>query len=187
MSVYQTSQKWAGAYSNESILSVSTRSGLARTSLDPAGKHVMLERKETAEAEIGSAVLSCLAESRILNKGELQDELSLRENSSRNYSEFLARLLDFGKIKTKRALLREMHNCSITLDNGDIKITPMQHVKLEAWQGTIRGVDDHVVVGASEPLEKIGAALIEGFRRCIPKYPWQVKLGAASNLSLAKR
>ncbi len=187
MSVYQPSEKWAGAYSNEFLLSISTCSGFRGTAGDPAGVHARLERKKATESEIGTAVLSCLAESRILDTNELQEELFLRENASRNYLEFLAKLLEFTKIKAKRTLLREMHNCGITLDSGYITITPMQHVKLEAWQGTIRGVDDYVVIGASEPLEKIGAALIEGFRRCVPKYPWQVKLGAASNVSLTKK
>lgn len=69
--------------------------------------------------------------------------------------------------KTAKSLFKNMKNCSIEKVDGEIKISPSRHEKLEAWARTKDdGIEDVVIPVVSSPRE-IGQALRTAFSRCI--------------------
>lgn len=68
--------------------------------------------------------------------------------------------------KTKRALFKDMKNCSIHCINDLIIISPTHHEKLESWSGKGINESDNVVISVNESPAEIGAALRLALSRC---------------------
>lgn len=67
--------------------------------------------------------------------------------------------------KNKRAMYRNMENCSIDMVEGHIEIQPMHHKSLDGYSATTE--DPQLVsVPITAAEVEIGAALREGFRWC---------------------
>jgi hypothetical protein len=158
-------RKWASACANAKMLAVDTCSGYRGTVGDPAGPHYDFSPDVTDEA-LGAAVLDCLAHSRFLDTSELRAELFHPHAVATAYASWIERLMQFGGVKTKRALLKDMDCCWIEQDGDAITIQPTHHEKLEGWSGDGFTDADHVVISAQESPSAIGAALREAFRRC---------------------
>lgn len=158
-------RKWAEAMKTPEITTVDTWSGYARTVSDSAGAQYDFHADVSDEA-LGAAVIDCLAQSRFLDTPELRAELFHPDAVARSYAAWIERLTRFGGYKSRRALFKEMLNCSIEQEDDMITMRPSHHEKLEGWSADGISEADHVVISASETLSAVGAALREAFRRC---------------------
>ena len=158
-------RKWAAANKTDEFITTDTWSGYVRRVMDPAGVHHDLEPGVSDEA-LGVAVVDCLSRSRFLETEELRTALYDFDTGQRNYMAWIERLMQFGGYKTRRALFKQMLNCSIEQEDDTITIRPTHHEKLEGWSGKGFTEADNVVIPASAPPAAIGAALREAFRRC---------------------
>jgi hypothetical protein len=173
---YWPNKKWASVDATGSAVSLSTWSGFRSTVRDPFGELLLVKASDVTTAVLGDGLLRCLAASRVLDTDEARDELNDLQNLKRNYEKWVADLMEFTGIKTRRTLFREMHSCSATLTDGTITIEAKRHEKLEAWSALADREANRVRIAANEPPAAIGAAVIEALKRCWPLYPWQREL-----------
>ncbi|MBW5824203.1 CdiI family contact-dependent growth inhibition immunity protein [Yersinia kristensenii] len=155
---------WVSVYSTKDFLSVETDSGLGRVRRDPLFPSHLLP-PDADDQTIGDAVLIALSNSRTLSLEESADFFDL-ETGKEQYAAWIAMLMEKYGYKTKRALFKDMKNCSIHCINDLITTSPTRHEKLEAWSG--RGIkeSDDVVIPADSIPEEIGAALRLALSRC---------------------
>lgn len=155
---------WAGFCANEKALIIQTRSGLRLTITDHLYPPHILPL-DTDNETLGAITLQALANSRTFIYGSLDDkdffDINKREQRYKEQIVYLCKQLGY---KTKRALFKNMMYCSIWLRNGQIKISPSRHVKLEAWDG-MKDVEDIIVTLNNTPAE-IGAGLHLALSRC---------------------
>ncbi|MGT3243552.1 contact-dependent growth inhibition system immunity protein [Yersinia enterocolitica] len=155
---------WVSVYSTKDFLSVETDSGLGRVRRDPLFPSHLLP-PDADDQTIGEAVLVALSNSRTLSLEESADFFDL-EKGKEQYAAWIAMLMERYGYKTKRALFKDMKNCSIHCLNDVITISPTRHEKLEAWGGTGRGGSDDVTLSAYSSPPEIGAALRLALSRC---------------------
>lgn len=142
-------KRWACAKMNSEFLCIDTYSGYRSCALDPEGKQHLLPI-DAPDVAVGEALIDCLGHSRFLRPDEL-DAFFDYERSTRNYAEWMQRLMHRYGYKTKRALFKEMKNCYIEQREGRIVMQPTRHEKLEGWgrsQGDER-LDIEVAAGSS--------------------------------------
>ncbi|EKN6259298.1 contact-dependent growth inhibition system immunity protein [Yersinia enterocolitica] len=154
----------ASCYCNNNLLNINTDSGLGLMRIDPFfSPHLLPPNAD--DKRIGEAVLIALSNSRTLSLEESTDFFDLEKNQEQ-YVAWIAMLMEKYGYKTKRALFKDMKNCSIHCINDVITISPTRHEKLEAWSGKgIKESDDVVISVNSSPAE-IGAALRLALSRC---------------------
>ncbi|CNH85137.1 contact-dependent growth inhibition system immunity protein [Yersinia pekkanenii] len=154
----------ASCYCNNEFFSVDTYSGLGMVGRDPLFPPHQLP-PDADDQTIGEAVLLALSNSRTLSLEESADFFDL-EKGQEQYAAWIAMLMQKYGYKTKRALFKDMKNCSIHCINGVITISPTRHEKLEAWGG--RGIkeSDDVVISVNSTPAEIGAALRLALSRC---------------------
>ncbi|HEN3577714.1 TPA: contact-dependent growth inhibition system immunity protein [Yersinia enterocolitica] len=155
---------WVSCYCNKEFLLIETLSGLGRFGSDPLFPPHLLP-PDTDDQTIGEAVLVALSNSRTLSLEESADFFDLEKGKER-YAAWIAMLMERYGYKTKRALFKDMKNCSIHCLNDVITISPTRHEKLEAWGGTGRGGSDKVILPVNSPPSEIGAALRLALSRC---------------------
>lgn len=155
---------WVSVYSTKEFLSVETDSGLGRVRRDPLFPPHLLP-PDADDQTMGDAVLIALSNSRTLSLEESADFFDL-EKGKEQYAAWIEMLMQKYGYKTKRALFKDMKNCSIHYINGVITISPTRHEKLEAWGGTGRGGSDDVTLSVNSPPAEIGAALRLALSRC---------------------
>jgi len=97
---------------------------------------------------------------KIINSGVLNQR-------QREQEDFLMQSYGY---KTRRALYKNMANCSIELSDGQIKITPMHHKSIDGYSSRKDTGPFSLYVSELEPDNKFGAALREGFKRCTSSY-----------------
>ncbi|CNE32448.1 CdiI family contact-dependent growth inhibition immunity protein [Yersinia mollaretii] len=155
---------WASVYSTNEFLSIETDSGLGRVRGDPLFPPHLL-RPDTDDKIIGNIILKALLDSRTLSLEEYGDFFNL-EKSKEQYAAWIAMLMEKYGYKTKRALFKDMKNCSIHCINDLIIISPTHHEKLESWSGKGINESDNVVISVNESPAEIGAALRLALSRC---------------------
>ncbi|WP_145571439.1 contact-dependent growth inhibition system immunity protein [Yersinia bercovieri] len=154
----------ADCFCNNDFLLIETLSGLGLMGSDPLFPPYLLP-PDADDKSIGEAVLIALSNSRTLSLEEYGDFFNL-EKSQEKYVGWIAMLMERYGYKTKRALFKDMKNCSIHCINDVITISPTRHEKLEAWSGKgIKESDDVVISVNSSPTE-VGAALRLALSRC---------------------
>lgn len=167
---------WAGAICNGDFICVETYSGYRSSRRDPKGAQHLLVPDVSDEA-LGAAFLDALARSRFVlsepradvwihPEAEFDSDLYDYKQGIERYAEWAKTLMGRYGYKTKRALFKEMKNCSIESQNGTITIRPSHHEKLEAWSGDGIGKENYVLISANSPPAEIGAALRLAFSRC---------------------
>ncbi|CNL51483.1 contact-dependent growth inhibition system immunity protein [Yersinia mollaretii] len=155
---------WASVYSTNEFLSIETDSGLGRVRGDPLFPPHLL-RPDTDDKIIGNIILKALLDSRTLSLEEYGDFFNL-EKGKEQYAAWIAMLMEKYGYKTKRALFKDMKNCSIHCINDLIIISPTHHEKLESWSGKGINESDNVVISVNESPAEIGAALRLALSRC---------------------
>ncbi len=168
---------WASASLNEKFLCIETYSGYGGgTNADPKGRRILLTPDATDE-EVGCALLDALAVSRFVlpeprtdvwvhPEADFDKDLSDYKQVALRDAERTQNLMARYGYKTKRALFKDMKNCSIKSAEGTMAISPTHHEKLEAWGRTKDdGIEDVVIPADSSPAG-IGAALRLAFSRC---------------------
>ena len=119
-----------------------TYSGYRSSRRDPEGAQHLLNPSAN-DQEIGAAVLDALQHSRFVLPEEAP-ELYDYKSSQQRYAAWVAALMERYAYKTKRALFKNMKNCSIKSVNDVIIIKPSFHEKLEMWTGDGIKEEDHV-------------------------------------------
>src|SRR5687767_5276370 len=116
---------WAGAVSNGDFVCVETYSGYRSSQSDPKGKQYLLS-PDVSDQELGAAVLDALAHSRFVTP---QEDLDLFECDSLvlRYKEWVQSVMKKYRYKSKRAMFKNMKNCSIEKREGIIEISPWHH------------------------------------------------------------
>ncbi|MBN6114403.1 contact-dependent growth inhibition system immunity protein [Xanthomonas campestris pv. phormiicola] len=167
---------WADAKINNDFISVKTFSGYRSSRADPQGVEYFLNT-DVADEELGFAVLDALAHSRFVLSEPREDvwihpevtfdrELYNYDLTNQRYDQWVGGILEQYGYKTKRALFKDMKNCSIESKCGQITIRPSHHEKLEAWSGKGIGEGDHVIIPSGSSPSDVGAALRLAFSRC---------------------
>lgn len=167
---------WAEAIDNGDFLCIETYSGYRSSRRDPKGTCHLLAQDASNEA-LGEALLDALARSRFVlpapQEGslyppdiEFDNNLYDHEQSKIRYHQWIVHLMQRYGYKTKRALFKNMKNCSVEVDSGLITIRPNYHEKLEGWSGDGISEKDYVVIPFDSPSADIGAALRLAFDRC---------------------
>jgi hypothetical protein len=161
-----TTQEWfyASAYQNQDFINIKTFSGYGKKAVDPDGVQILLP-PDASNEDLGKATLAALSKSRIIDISEIATFFDL-DNTMKNYNNWVADLMNKYGYKTKRALFKNMMQCSIEIRNGVLTIYPSHHEKLEAWGGDGFTDDDNVVLPINSTAEEIGAGLRLAFSRC---------------------
>lgn len=169
---------YAGIYANHDLISIKTYSGYSGGGVgDYKGKEHLLP-PGASTPELGAALRDALAHSRFVLPAPVKDvwvhpdveyDLDLYELDKvlQRYKDWVARLMATYGYKTKRALFKDMKNCSVALLNGAIKIRPSYHEKLEAWDGEGITPDDHVLISEKSTDAELGEAIRLALSRCL--------------------
>lgn len=168
---------WASAFCNGDFICVKTYSGYNGGRGDPKGKQHLLA-PDASDESLGLAVLDAMAHSRFVlgvprpgsvYPPDLEFDMDLYDYKkvAERYAAWTKALMERYGYRTRRALFKDMKNCSIESRNGVITIGPSNHEKLEAWgREKDDGIEDVVIPADSTPAE-IGAALRLAFSRCL--------------------
>lgn len=172
-----TRGRWANAYRKGDFLFIETWSGYrGGDRRDHRGKQNFLA-PDAVDAVAGEAVLDALAHSRWVlpvrdNDGtdpegvEFDLDLYDYKQSAERYEIWIKTLMERYGYKTKRALFKDLENCQISVKDGVMKIVPLQHTKLEQWEGLGPNDAGAVEISADSSPTEIGAALRLAFTRC---------------------
>lgn len=156
---------WANVKMNEKSIIIQTCSGLGLTFID----HLHLPHilpLDVDDENLGKTLLTALEHSRTFVYGTEEDkDFFDPENRVIRYNARIQYLCDQLGYKSKRNLLKKMLSCSIELHNGKIEMSPMRHVKLEAYDG-MNEENDIIVPLDSTPAE-IGENLKIALSRCV--------------------
>ncbi len=168
---------WASAYRNGDFLLIETWSGYrGMDSRDHKGKRNFLA-PDAVDAVIGESVLDALSQSRWVlpvRKGdskypadvEFDFDLYDCKQGAERYEAWVKNLMARYDYKTKRALFKGLENCQISVKDGVMKMVPLQHTKLEQWEGLGADNAGAVEIPADSTTAEIGAALRLAFSRC---------------------
>ncbi|ROJ32992.1 hypothetical protein BFD15_06255 [Morganella morganii] len=120
----------------------------------------------------GDAVISSVGISlrQVLKKNE---DINPEENyifdhklNKENYEDNIKKLMGLCGYKNKKSLLKKMNKCLVRKVGNVIEIKPLNHIKLEAWDGDGISETDDVIIPISASDEGLGNAVIEAFSRC---------------------
>ncbi|MCD1125600.1 CdiI family contact-dependent growth inhibition immunity protein [Jinshanibacter sp. LJY008] len=155
---------WVNVFVTQEFISIETYSGLGRVRRDSLFLPHLLQ-SDASENDIGETILQALSDSRTLTVKECETFFD-REKGKEQYAAWIVMLMEKYGYKSKRALFKDMKNCSIHLVNNVIKISPTRHEKLEAWGRTKGdGIEDVILSVDNSPAE-IGAGLRLALSRC---------------------
>ncbi|MFC5694170.1 contact-dependent growth inhibition system immunity protein [Pseudomonas sp. GCM10022186] len=167
---------WANAKLNKEFICIETYSGYRMSQADHKGVTHLLA-PDASDQAVGEALLDALSKSRFVLPEPRKDvwihpeatfdsELYDFDASEQRYKDWISQLMEKYDYKTKRALFKDMKNCSIELKEGSMTIRPSRHEKLEGWGGTGLGGSDYVIIPATSTPEEVGVALRLAFSRC---------------------
>ena len=161
-----TKQKWfcANVCKNQDFILVETYSGYRSRTSDPDGIQMLLPL-DVSDEELGQATLLALSKSRIIDISEIGTFFNI-DNVMKRYDAWVADLMAKYNYKTKRALFKNMMQCTVEIRDGRLTISPSCHEKLEAWSGKGISDDDKVVLSINSTTEEIGAGVRLAFSRC---------------------
>lgn len=168
---------WAGAWMNKDFIHVETYSGFrGGTDADYKGVQHFLPPDASVET-LGKAVQDALSHSRFVlyakREGfiyppgvEFDKDFDLLEKKEARYKQWIADTMQRYGYKIKRALFKDMKNCSVEVYDNTMTIRHSHHEKNDAWSGDGINKEDYVVIPADSPPAEIGAALRLAFSRC---------------------
>jgi CDI immunity protein len=169
---------YASIKSNNDFIDIYTRSGYSGgLNADYQSKEHLLPL-DVSDAELGAALRDALAHSRFVLGSPRTDvwvhpdveydmELCDLNKGVQRYKDWIARLMAAYGYKTKRALFKDMKNCSVDLREGMISISPFFHEKLEAWSGEGITKEDDVHIPEICSDAELGAAIRLALSRCL--------------------
>jgi hypothetical protein len=166
---------WAGSWFNGDFFLIETYSGYRSARVDPKGKKHFLP-PDVSDKDLGSAILDALAYSRFVLPAPREDvwihpevefdsDLYDYNIGIQRSKQWVEHLMEKYGYKTKRALYKNMHTCSIERYQNLLTIHPWHHEKLEVWGG-MSMKDQEVTLSADSSPSEIGAALRLAFSRC---------------------
>ena len=161
-----TKQEWfcATVYKNQDFIEVETFSGYRSRTSDPDGIQRLLPL-DVSDEELGQVILLALSKSRVIDVSEIGTFFNM-DNIKKRYDAWVADLMTKYNYKTKRALFKNMMQCSLRISDGILTISPTRHEKLEGWGWEGISDDDKVVLSVNSTTEEIGAGLRLALSRC---------------------
>ena len=160
-----TKRNCAAAFYNGHFFCVHTMSGYRSMGRDPQGKEHFLSPDAT-DLALGDAVSDSLVHSRILTLEQTADFFDY-ERGKKQYAEWVENLMNRFGYKTRKALFRDMHHCTIESQQGRLLIVPKHHEKLEGWSREKDDGIENVSIPSDSSPEDIGKALRLAFGRCL--------------------
>ncbi len=152
------------AKNNGDFISIQPYSGYRIYFIDPDAAEYLLD-PNVSDENLGVAVMDALKQSRFLS---YEDACDLEVKFDQGYYiSWIKNIMNQYVYKTKRALFKNMKNCSIESHDGLITIKPSKHEKLEGWSGNGINKEDYVRIPVNSTFYEIGAALRLAFTRCI--------------------
>lgn len=154
---------WAEVYLNEDFFEIITCSrgmlGYAEPSAPP---HYLAP--DVDNATIGATLRTALAASKRVSVEEFQKIFASGVIQQLGEEREKVAMQKYG-YKTKRAMYKNMDNCSVDVVDGKIKIQPMHHKTIDGYSATKDGPPP-LVVDALVSDAELGATLREGFKSC---------------------
>ena len=142
---------------------------------NPNGKQFYL-LPDSGNFDLGQAVSEALFGCIELKMHGVEFAKYAEENTER-YLEWVDSLLSKYGYKNKTAVFKNMIVCTVTAQDGLIKISPTNHDRLDAWGGIL----DDGLVGVEIPIdsapEALGRAVRVALSRCLN--PYGLKRGLA--------
>lgn len=166
--------EWASVKANQDFITVQTFSGYRSSRMDPEGVRLVLLPKVDNEA-LGAAVLAALDASRFVLAEPREGvwihpeatfdkrlyDLDVLKHASDEWVSLHMRKFGY---KTRRELFKQLLNCNIERRDGEIRIFPTAHEKLEGWSGVPE--DQHVVLPGSSTPSEVGEGVRLAMSRC---------------------
>lgn len=157
--------KRANVKSNSDFIVIDTFSGYFGSSLDPRGvQHLLVP--DVNNCDLAVALLDALTHSRVAKPDEAPDLYDGRDGLAQRYRTWVQHLMQRYGYKTKRALFKNMKDCSVYHREGDtFTFIPSQRDALDGW--TPLPEDQYVVIPSESSAADIGAALKLALSRCM--------------------
>jgi hypothetical protein len=159
----KSSTNWAEVYLNEDYFEIITCSmGMIGYPEPEAEPYYLAPYADNAT--LGNAVRKALSASKRLTVEEFQKLFSSGVIQRLIEDRTNAVMQKYG-YKTKRAMCKNMNNCSIDMVDGKIRIQPMHHKTVDGYSAT-KGGPAPLSIDATASDAELGDALREGFKRC---------------------
>lgn len=156
-------KKWASISMNEKFICIETYSGYRSSARDPNGVRDF-HGLEVDSAMLGKSLRECLAESRCISIDEIPAFFDLDRLKRDNLA-----WIDDASSRTgqgRKALFKNMMNCSVYSRDKVITIKPSFHEKLEAWSGDGIDQSDFVILDDSANDLLLGEGVRLALSRC---------------------
>jgi hypothetical protein len=155
--------KRAGVYFNSDFFEIITFSiGMLGYAEPEAPPHYL--EPDVDDAVLGATLRVALAASKRVTAEEFQNIFASGVVQELGTERAKAVMKKHG-YKTKRAMYKNMDNCSVDVVDEGIKIQPMHHKSLGVYSATADGPQP-IEIDVSVTDAELGAALREGFKRC---------------------
>jgi len=153
----------ASAYMNEKFILILTRYGCPLGGYDYDSPIHLFSSDIKNDEYLGQALLTAIQSSRQVPLKGFSEIYSAM--ADKQYDNFFSDIMKKFEYKTKHALFKKMRLVFIDGIDGNIKLSPSRHVKLQAWEG----LDDEsksIIFPYSTSATEAGAALRLAFERC---------------------
>ncbi|MEQ4923432.1 contact-dependent growth inhibition system immunity protein [Proteus hauseri] len=156
----------ASVYYNDTHYILLTFSGHSIYIMDLKKGYTVLPN-HIIEAELGHYAKIALIKSEQI-KGN-SDEFHQMYNDKKSYQDWIKKIIKEYGYKNKTALFNNMNRCSLELVDGEITISPLNHLRMDHWVG--EGIPDSAIITLKTNCsdEVLGESIKEAFTRCISR------------------
>lgn len=116
---------------------------------------------------LGKAILTALNKSKAFDKYD--HEVFQEMSDIKHYNAWVKTAIDRYSYKNKAKMFKCMLILSVSYKDSYISFMPRHQCKSEAWEGTGKNGEDHVIIPADSTDEEIGAAARLALSRCSSK------------------
>lgn len=123
---------------------------------------------DASDSELGEAVLSAISDSRFVTPEDFETEDDFRaffsfKTAALRVEEWVQEVMRKFNYGSRRRMFKPMKFCAIKYEDDEIRMSPMNQVKPEAWSGKLPGKEQREILPGSSNAVDVGAAL----RRCL--------------------
>lgn len=97
------------------------------------------------------------------------DKFHQMYNDKKSYQDWIKKIIKKYNYKNKTALFESMMLCALSVSDGEITISPKNHLRMDHWVG--EGIPDSAIITLKSNCsdEVLGASIKEAFTRCISR------------------
>ncbi len=159
----------ADAYFNGEFLCIRTMSQGMLAYAEP-GVDLHYLSTDSTDEEVGRVLRQALAATKLVTPTEFQAIYKSGVVEATNKARSAQAMATYG-YKSKRAMYQNMACCWVKLAADCIEIVPTVHDSLDGYRGISKDGPEIMHLSAMAPDNVVGAALREGFRRCVSEWP----------------